>query len=376
MNLGKRIYHKEATEISPNVITALSQYNSAGFYYEVRLEANQIYMLHILAELLDGDKAFIYAEHQNNILIERKYFIKKNKTKLDIKFSNININGIARLGILFWNKDIKYIIKVYNFSLEVYKQSSTYTIPKNLVIPPPTLLYKANSHKKVLIIIYTYNRFYMINNLLYILHNNIIDDLNVKVLIYDDGSEPYPCDINNFNLDVIYHKFDTNHGKLQWYRMISNIYKDLRKYEFDYTISIPDDCCIKIDFIKTCIDKFEIIKNYDQNYVTLTLNNDRDKCWTNFDKVYIGNDIYLSQWVEMCFIADRKYYQALAYSLDDFVKPKVKSSGVPCFITNKLFNLKLNMYLVKNSLIYISNQNQSQMNNDFNDGRLNSRGYY
>lgn len=232
-----------------------------------------------------------------------------------------------------------------------------------------------SSTTKIIVVIYTFERYYMLSNLLYMLNNNDLSRIDMRVFVYDDCSRSYGRNLPRFNLDLKYHRFNKNHGKLQWFRMIDHIYKDLKKERFDYVIFIPDDCVIKKNFVKESIRLYRSID--DEKLVTLTLNNDRDKCWTNFEIQHHNDEILHTQWVEMAFICNHNFFKAMDYGLDGFIRPpKIKSSGVPCFISTKLHKLQYHMYLVKNSLIYIGDDNDSKLNQDFNDNRLSSRNFY
>lgn len=228
---------------------------------------------------------------------------------------------------------------------------------------------------KVIVVIYTYERLYMLQNILYALHNNDCNATNIElsVFIYDDGSKKEYRLPGYYNFKIKYYRFLKNHGKTLWFQFIDYIYKDIKKYSFDYVIFLPDDCCIKTDFLSQCVNMYRQIK--DKKCVTLTLNNDRNSCWNQFKYQEYTKDILLSQWMEMAFICDKRYFKVFDYSIKDFNRSrKTTSSGVPKFLSFKLFKLGFNMYLCKKSLIYTSTANSSVMVNDITK-RQTSQGY-
>lgn len=218
--------------------------------------------------------------------------------------------------------------------------------------------------KKITIIIYTYKRPYLLNNLLYMIYNNITN-YRIHIRIYDDGT-PYDYKFNNFGMDIYYKKFEQNHGKKNWFKFINHIYQDLKFVDFNYAIFLSDDSIVNCNFINKTINTFESI--IDPKRVTLTLSNDRISSWTDFKQQEYNDQVNLSQWMEMAFICDHLFFNILNYSLNDFQKNNnINSSGVPAFLSKKLYQLDFNMYIAKKSLILISDFNTSTMNNNKKD---------
>jgi hypothetical protein len=216
--------------------------------------------------------------------------------------------------------------------------------------------------RNIIIVIYTYKRPHFLNNLLYMIYNNIIpESIKLTIKIYDDGT-PYSYPLNTHGMNVNYHKFKNNHGKQNWYKFINFIYNDMKSEVFDYVIFFTDDIIINYNFVETALKYYDSIK--DPLKVTMTLSNDRECSWTNFKQQKHNDYVNLCQWTEMNFVCDKQFFEALNYSLTNFETTKLmSSSGVPGFISKSLFDLKYNMYVPRQSLILVADINSSIMNN-------------
>lgn len=231
-------------------------------------------------------------------------------------------------------------------------------------------------HLKVIIVIYTFNRTHMLLNQLYLLHHQIYKHhIDLYVRIYDDGSHPKPKLPNNFNFNIHYHYFDSNHGKKMWHLFIHFIYQDLQHKSFDFLIFLADDFLFNHLFIQTSIDYFVSIN--DINKVTLTLSNDRNTSWVKFSPISFNQHVIHCQWTESAFICNRRFLHAMNYGIHHFKPIKSgTSSGVPRFLTITLHKQRLNMYIPNKSLAYNEDNHVSVMDNDIETRDLTSRNYY
>ena len=104
-------YEKDGSAI----IKSKSKLVSSG-YYAIFVPTTDEYILNIKANLIKGDKAFIYCED----ITGKKYISRKNiingKYDKSIKFKPENKE--IYIGILFWNKNIEYELIVDLFSVK------------------------------------------------------------------------------------------------------------------------------------------------------------------------------------------------------------------------------------------------------------------
>lgn len=217
------------------------------------------------------------------------------------------------------------------------------------------------NRKKIIVVIYTFNRPNFLHNLLYSLEYQQLDELAMEVIVYNDGSLYKYVNYKPQNYVVTYRHFLINHGKDRWYQFISNIYGDLKKEEFDYVLFLADDMQINPATIGEAIRLYDTIK--DPKKVGMNLVNDRNLSWTNFTQVSHNEDVNQCQWLEMSFICDPNYFEALGWEIKNFYKRShVLSSGVPGFISITLDKMEKTMFVPKKSIAYNSFfEHKSQM---------------
>jgi len=78
---------------------------------------NYPYKLSIEAELVSGDQAFVFIESATTRLVPRTWLFDLNKLqRYEIPFQ-LNTPEDIRIGVLFCNKGMKYIIHITEFNL-------------------------------------------------------------------------------------------------------------------------------------------------------------------------------------------------------------------------------------------------------------------
>ena len=186
---------------------------------------------------------------------------------------------------------------------------------------------------------------------------NLLSDMkgeNVKIFIVNDGStEDYSkvIDYLTENFEYNYTKTRYNLGKTGYWQNINYLYEQLRSESFDYYAQFADDLRLAPDFFDKAIKLYESID--DKNKICLNpmlLNEVKTQRWHKSELIHKG-DVYLSQWVDGCFISTKQYFEQLNYQL---TKPKLTnkiSSGIGAQITQRLTRKGFNMYMVKESLI-------------------------
>ena len=204
---------------------------------------------------------------------------------------------------------------------------------------------------KLHIIITTYNRSKMLSELL----NQIINYTQYDLLIsvYDDCSTEEES-FNNFILcqrfNIDYFRSGTNYGKKKYFHLINKAFASIP--DADYYFMLPDDFAIEPNYFDRCIHGFNAIKSNDK----VCMNTDIDgrigkECWTNYKPVDIGN-VYRSQWVDMCFIATRRFFDALGKIEvgNRWERDESLGSGVGAVISKRLHNLGYGLYHSKEHL--------------------------
>ena len=255
-------------------------------------------------------------------------------TLLDAKL--FNIKTTAKI-ILSSNKQIK------NYDREISKNAKRF---KNQMI-------------QIYILITTYNRPEYLKKLLDAIYKNKKKNHRLIIQVYDDGSEKKYDFIKKYK--VGYKK--TNHyGKKGYWKLINYAFSKIRNTDYDYYIQIPDDVTLEDNFINKAIASFEAINDRKKIALNLLLDKGRrgKKNWTGFKPIrmsFHGMDFYRTQWIDMCYIAKRNFFEELRFRIDAIDKSRweidrLYGSGVGAQISIKLKERGFNMYQVFKTLVY------------------------
>ena len=171
--------------------------------------------------------------------------------------------------------------------------------------------------------------------------------------------------------DFVASSYPEHCGKRFYYNLINRLYNMVRcfdlGYPFDYFIQVPDDIRLCDDFFNAAISQWEAIT--DPFKICLNLLNDGrvQPGWTLFNhqtKTFNGYNFIKTQWIDMCFISNRHYFEALCWQVkevsQDWSADESNSSGVGMQISRRLNSLRKSMYLVSRSLVAHGNH-ASQM---------------
>lgn len=206
------------------------------------------------------------------------------------------------------------------------------------------------------IIINTYNRPEKLNALL----DDIFKQVEAHVTVFNDGSHlPYNIPYNNVD-----HIRCNHHGKKKYWKLLQKGFYAARAKTPDYFIWLPDDVRLTDNFFDEAVRLYEKINDPDKICLTLRHPKGRDKNWTNFEPVNY-DEYRLIQWVDMLFIAEKKFFEALNYKMNPIEKtrwdnnPKL-GSGVGEQLSKRL--LSYSMYQVLSSLVITPDPEKSQMN--------------
>jgi len=147
-------------------------------------------------------------------------------------------------------------------------------------------------------------------------------------------------------------------GKSGYWKLINLLFRNRGNCKF--YLMLPDDFLISDSQITEAIKTWEGIK--DPRKICLNLFADRVgcSCWTQFKPVDAG-DVYHTQWVDMCFICEERFFAELG-TIPPLHPRRGGSSGVGAYISRHLNRKKLNMYQVKESLVTVQPEHsKSQM---------------
>ena len=153
-------------------------------------------------------------------------------------------------------------------------------------------------------------------------------------------------------------------GRSGYWRTVNCLFKGRGNHK--YYFMLPDDFLICGLQIVEAINIWEGIK--DPKKICLNLYADRIgiPCWTGFEQVDKG-DVYLRQWVDMCFMCEDKFFTELGELTETRGNWQRRgSSGVGAMISRRLKRRELNLYQVKESLVDVQEEHhKSQMHNQY-----------
>jgi len=218
---------------------------------------------------------------------------------------------------------------------------------------------------KIAVLITTHNRPQMLLQMLHGIQKMKGDHQVVTFVITDGPQENYDQVFQYAHLhplDVVSYTYPEHCGKRFYCKLINRLYNMVRNfdygYQFDYFIQIPDDIGLCDNFFNEAVSQFDAIQ--DSKTICLNLLNDgrEQPGWTGFkhEEKTFGNNKYLkTQWVDMCFIAKRDYFDALQWNIQNvnlsWSGDEKRSSGVGLQISQRLNDFGRSMYLVSRSLV-------------------------
>lgn len=204
--------------------------------------------------------------------------------------------------------------------------------------------------------------------------NDFKNSNQVSIHIFNDASEKdyKPCTDfleQQFTGRYTYTRFAVNHGREQYWKLISTAFAALRNKKFDYLIQLPDDVFLVPGFFDRAVSYYELIN--DRNKICLNLLFDLERkgkqSWTSIvpSPVQFGNVMfYNTGWIDLCYIATPQLLRALRYAVDPVPEQwflnKNHSSGVGRQISIRLYMQGYRMYQVNNSLV-VHGDHPSQM---------------
>lgn len=184
------------------------------------------------------------------------------------------------------------------------------------------------------------------------------------IYIVNDGS-PQGYEWVKYLPNVDYHLNPENNGKKGYWKTVTTLFEKLKGADFGYVWMLPDDYRLAPGFFEKSINIWESIS--DDNKIALNTNliKGRTKNWTNFEPVWTDFGpiekyaVLHTQWVDMCFLAKRRFFEELNYKIDQVPISRWEQypnfgSGVGHQISLYLYAKNLNMYHASPSLCIIS----------------------
>lgn len=200
------------------------------------------------------------------------------------------------------------------------------------------------------ILINTFNRETILKSLITNLKSN---NHNIHITIVNDGSK-YELPINE---SMTYIQLGRNHGKKEYWKVCNKLFS-IRE-DADYYIMIPDDAIIDHRFVDKAIHLWRCIDDPDKVCLNLLVDKTRKakKCWTGYEpkrRSWGGNLYWKTQWVDMCFIAERKFFNIIypikPINLSD-EQLKTRGSGVGGQISKALHQKGSALYQLDKTLV-------------------------
>lgn len=220
------------------------------------------------------------------------------------------------------------------------------------------------------IIIYTYDRYRLLINLLDSIKRSVPIGMNVIVYIFDDASpkkQRFQTDEYSDAFSIYYHRFSKNHGRLRWYQMISYIFKSLKNTKHEYYFFLNDDMEFIENGIMKAIDIYASID--DPKKICMNIHHDRKpkSKWVEKQPKDYNDDVWRVYWTDTSFLCQYDFLKEMNFriSKDEFseiIRSQKFSSGVGRFISVKLHQRKKKIFLVKRSIVIHHGNNKSKMN--------------
>jgi glycosyltransferase involved in cell wall biosynthesis len=202
------------------------------------------------------------------------------------------------------------------------------------------------------IVITTYNRVEPLFNLLNQIENQK-KNYKIKLFIFDDNSDE-KYDVSKFNATKI--NIFPNRGKRNFWLTIDQSFKTIKNIDSRYYLYLQDDLILTENFFEKVVYMYENLK--DEKKICLEFRTDDRTTRTNWSKINptIMGDYIKTQWVELDFICEKKFFEVLNYKMDPIPKDRWDkdpnlSSGVGYQLTIRLLEMGYNLFHTKNTLV-------------------------
>lgn len=181
-----------------------------------------------------------------------------------------------------------------------------------------------------------------------------------SVVVYDDASTSDYSGVRSFlqSQGWEYRCASERHGKKGFARWVGRAYSEQASRPEKVFVSLADDHRLCHGFFDRALSVWRSLPK--GNTASLTLQRESGRagkpCWTGVKPRAVSPHAEITGWVDGCFIAGRKYFEALGWGVPGEVPPTrwdrnpYLGSGVGQLISNHLHDNGLRMYGVRNSL--------------------------
>lgn len=226
---------------------------------------------------------------------------------------------------------------------------------------------------KFITIITTYNRPALCARLL----RNIVREAKAfgehEVIIADDGSRPaYHHQITEIMTSagipctLVWH--GDNNGKEYYWKVVHDLYQRVQSLPFNYVVQLPDDVQLHAGFYRRAAAALDAIPMTDKACLNLYRCH-RNEQWGStkpIDVCFGGTDMRRTDWMDMCFIANRRMMELLQYSVHqvhrDWSRHPELGSGVGPQLSRRLRSMGGSIWQLSKSLVIDDGEQDSQMN--------------
>jgi hypothetical protein len=217
--------------------------------------------------------------------------------------------------------------------------------------------------KNVIVVIFSYNRFDLLNRLLTQL-NSQENKHNLTIIVSDDKSpDNRYLSLNNLYEGLHIIRSETNNGKKGYWKTVNTVLEYIKNKDFDYLIQLDDDFEICDNFIDLVINFFDDIKNKTERLAAISLH-------LNSTIDGIGNRWGLgNSWVDGGAIYNLEAIKLLNYEIIEIKESRWKfnktlSSGVWQQVSNRINRMG---YIIAKPIYSFLNHNDlslSEMNSN------------
>jgi len=212
------------------------------------------------------------------------------------------------------------------------------------------------------VLITTYNRPEKLYNLLDDIEFNK-KNYKILVVVFDDGSTE-KLDLSN--RDVVKIGMFPNMGKRKYYVTFNATFSFVKNVNSKYFIYLPDDVSLVNGFFEESKRIYDSITSTKKICLSILTDDRVNRSHWGYSNPKDFGDFLQTQWNDLCFICEKKFFESLNYRLDKINEsrwinnPNI-SSGVGHQITQRLNSGGKYLYHVKNSLVNHGNH-ESKMN--------------
>ncbi len=209
---------------------------------------------------------------------------------------------------------------------------------------------------KLHVIITTYNRPGMLRRVIRDIERLSDDDVLPEIHVYDDASDA-KYHTSEAASGCTYTRMLAHHGRLHYWDLVNLAFQEAKYCDWDCLLMVPDDITLADKFFDKAFHYWNILNNLDGDLACLSFNSDQRILapqWTNVEPFKLEaalGGIVMTQWMDMCFLCDRRMMEALDYSVQKIKVTWAGSSGVGAQLSKRLFVKGMTMYHTPEALV-------------------------